>query len=466
MRDHASKSRLRSVFLRGLAFIYLIAFASLLPQLEGLIGSNGILPAGEFLHSVHADYGSSAYILFPTLAWWNASDLFLRALVWGGILLALLLLAGILPLPSALGLYLLYLSIDTVGQTFYSFQWDALLLEAGFAALLVTPPGVRPLYTTPPSRLAVWVFRFLLFRLMFESGAVKLLSGDPSWRNLTALTYHYETQPLPTPLAWYAHQLPVFVQKISVLGVFAVELVVPFFFFAPRRLRAIAAWLTVGLQLLIAATGNYTFFNLLTILLCVFLFDVQAVPRAAWNVRLVAVVLIAIGLIQLLTTLGIAANLPEPFGSIDFRVESLHMVNRYGLFAVMTTSRPEIIIEGSADGEAWLAYEFKYKPGDVFRPLRWVAPYQPRLDWQMWFAALSNYQSNPWFERLMVRLLENRPEVTSLLARNPFPDHPPRFVRAYTYDYHFTDWAVRRKTRAIWTRTPAGEYFPIVSLKQ
>jgi hypothetical protein len=458
-------TEMRSTFLRGLAVIYLIAFASILPQIDGLIGSNGILPAHDYLQSLRSDYGAAAYALFPTLAWISSSNVFLHGLAWAGIVLALLLLFGFVPLPAALGLFLLYLSIDTIGQAFYSFQWDALLLEAGFAALLLTPLGFRPSYRSPPSNLAVWVFRFLIFRLMFESGLVKLFSGDPTWRNLTALTYHYETQPLPTPIAWYAHLLPQIVQKFSVIGVFAVELIVPFFFFTTRRFRAVAAWITIGFQLFIALTGNYTFFNLLTILLCVFIFDVKT-ERTPWNVRFAGVVLIAIGFIQLFTMFGIVANLPEPLSSMDFRAETYHLVNRYGLFAVMTTSRLEIVIEGSDDGNAWQPYESKYKPGDVNRALPWVAPYQPRLDWQMWFAALSNYQSNPWFEGLMFRLLEGRPEVTSLLASNPFPQKPPRFIRAVTYDYHFTDWATRRKTGAIWTRTPAGEFFPAVGLRQ
>ena len=456
----------RSAFLRGLAIIYLIAFASLLPQIGGLIGSHGILPTHDYLQNVRSEYGASAYALLPTLAWLNSSDIFLRGMVWAGMVLAVLLLIGLIPMPAAIGLYVLYLSIDTIGQVFYSFQWDALLLEAGFAAILLTPVGLRPSYRTPPYRLAVWVFRFLIFRLMFESGAVKLLSGDPTWRNLTALTYHYETQPLPTPIAWYAHQLPALVQKISVLGVFAIELIVPFLFLATRRLRIVGAWMTISFQLMIALTGNYTFFNLLAILLCLFLFDVNIAQRTPWNVRFVGVVLIAIGFLQVLTMFGIAPNLPEPFSSMDFRAESFHLVNRYGLFAVMTTSRPEIVIEGSADGANWQAYEFKYKPGDVYGRLRWVAPHQPRLDWQMWFAALSNSQSNPWFQQLLLGLLEGRSAVTSLFAFNPFPNQPPRFIRAVTYDYHFTDWATRRKTGAVWARTVMGQYFPAVSLKK
>jgi len=198
---------------------------------------------------------------------------------------------------------------------------------------------------------------------------------------------------------------------------------------------------------------------------CAFLFETKTSERTPWNAWLVGVVLIPIGLLQLATTLGILQNIPEPLASIDFRAETFHMVNHYGLFAVMTTSRPEIIIEGSDDGQLWKPYEFKYKPGDVYRRLPWVAPYQPRLDWQMWFAALSNYQNNPWFQQLMIRLLQGTPEVTSLLAFNPFPDKPPHFIRAVTYDYHFSDSTTRRKTGAIWTRTELGGYFPAVSLR-
>jgi hypothetical protein len=460
----------RSALLRGLAIVYFIAFISLLPQIDGLVGSNGILPVRSFLQTVHEEYGTTGYFYFPTLAWLNSSNMFLHIFIWSGILLSIALFARVLPLPATIALYLLYLSMDTVGQVFFSFQWDALLLETGFAAILLAPMGLRPAYSDPPPRMAIWLFRFLLFRFMLESGAVKLLSGDPTWRGLTALNYHYETQPLPTPPAWYTHHLPAFVQKISVVGVFAIELIVPFLFLGPRRLRRIAALITIAFQLLIAFTGNYTFFNLLTIVLCFIpLFD-DGRPPAPGRFRVlistVSVLLIALGLVQLLATLGILPGLPEPVASFNFAAETLHVVNRYGLFAVMTTSRPEIVIEGSDDAENWKAYEFPYKPGDVNRHLPWVAPYQPRLDWQMWFAALSNYQNNPWLAQVLLKLLEGSPDVLKLLATNPFPNKPPRFVRARTYDYHFSDAPTRRRTGAIWTRTELGEYFPAVSLRQ
>jgi hypothetical protein len=455
----------RSLFLRGLALIYLIAFASLLPQMSGLIGAHGILPAHDYLETVRSDYGSRGYMLFPTLAWLDSSDTFIKGLVWAGVTFSLCLLAGLIPLPATICLFLLYLSLDTVGQVFYSFQWDALLLETGFAAILVAPWGVRPSYSAPIPRVALWVFRFLIFRLMLESGGAKLLSGDPTWRNLTALKYHYETQPLPTPVAWYANQLPLFFQKLSVIGVFAVELIAPLFFFTKRRVRIVAALATITLQLMIAATGNYTFFNLLTILLCVFLFNVKISERTPEIVSVIGVALITLGVIQLVTMSGLVPELPQPIAWIQLHADTFHVMNHYGLFANMTTTRPEIIVEGSDDGMQWRTYEFNYKPGDLKRRLPWVAPYQPRLDWQMWFAALSSPQQNPWFSRLIVRLLEGQTEVTNLLAVNPFPDKPPHFIRAEAYDYHFTDWSTRRSTGAIWSRSPLGEYFPVVSLR-
>lgn len=461
----------RSLLLRGLAIVYLVAFASLLPQIDGLIGSNGILPVHNYLEAVHSEYGTNGYIYFPTLAWFNSSNAFLHALAWGGVALSIALLIGILPLPATIGLYVLYLSIDTAGQTFFSFQWDSLLLEAGFAAILLAPWGFRPGYADPPPRMAIWLFRFLIFRLMLESGAVKLLSGDPTWRNLSALNYHYETQPLPTPPAWYFYHLPEVVQKLSVAGVFAIELAVPFLFLTTRMLRRIAACIIIAFQLLIAFTGNYTFFNLLTIVLCFIPFfdDGRSPARARhrsaqWLIAGVSAILIALGLLQLVNVFGIV-QMPGPLATLDLYAETLHVVDRYGLFAVMTTSRKEIVIEGSDDAQDWKAYEFSYKPGDVYRPLPWIAPYQPRLDWQMWFAALSDYQNNPWFPQLMLGLLEGTPEVLRLLAIDPFPDKPPLFIRATIYEYHFSDAATRRKTGAIWTRRYVGIYFPAASLR-
>ena len=487
MRSDISNRWIRALFLRGVGLVYLVAFLSLIPQITGLIGEHGILPVHDYLDAIQSQFGGTGYRVFPTLAWLNSSDAFLRLLCWTGASMGAALFVGILPLPAAIVLYILYLSIDTAGQTFLSFQWDALLLEAGFAAILLAPWGVRPRYTEEPSRIALWVPRLLAFRLMLESGAVKLLSGDPTWRNLTALNFHYETQPLPTPLAWYAHHLPASFQKFSVGTMFVIELAVPFLFLMPRRLRIIGAWTTIVFQMLIAATGNYTFFNLLTIVLCLTLFDDRHVegflparlrlavansnrsrPRVRiwqWICAGAGGILIVIGLAQLLTVVGAFQSLPEPLTSINERIEIFHIVNHYGLFAVMTTSRPEIFIEGSNDGQEWKMYEFKFKPGDIGRTPRWVAPFHPRLDWQMWFAALSSYRDNPWFSMLVRRLLEGSGDVLALFQNNPFPDKPPRFIRATVYDYHFSDYATRRGTGAWWTRQYLGSYFPAASLR-
>jgi hypothetical protein len=366
-------------------------------------------------------------------------------------------------------LFIYYLSIVIGGQVFMGYQWDYLLLEAGFLAIFLKPAWSR-----------AWLFRWLLFRLMFESGAVKLLSHDPSWRSLTALAVHYQTQPLPTPIAWYAMQLPLWFQKISTAFVFVVELGLPFLMFGPRRLKLIAALGTILLEILILLTGNYTFFNVLTIALCVFLLDdafFLALFRAKQpgapkkpvrtNARASAV-LCAVILIASLTGLAGMFGLRAPTSITDALgpLNTFGIVNQYGLFAVMTTSRPEILIEGSNDGADWQPYVFPDKPGPLNRAPGWVAPFQPRLDWQMWFAALGNYRENPWLVRLMERLLEGSPPVLELIEHNPFGGKPPRYVRATVYDYRFTTYDERRRTGNWWKRELKGTYFPPIGLRQ
>jgi lipase maturation factor 1 len=330
----------------------------------------------------------------------------------------------------------------------------------------------------------IWLLRFLLFRLMFMSGVVKLASGDPTWSNLTALDFHYWTQPLPTPLAWFASQMPLWTKQLSTLIMFFIELVVPFTFFMPRRIRFIGAWLTIFLQLTIILTGNYTFFNWLTIALCILLFDDDALrrwfpghfrdilqARASAIKRAAAVVLAALlvflGGIQVARLLDQRINprnLPTPLAELTRRTSAFHLSNGYGLFAVMTKTRPEIIVEGSNDGEEWLPYTFKFKVGDVYRAPPIVAPHQPRLDWQMWFAALGSYQNNPWFVSFVRHLLLGSPEVLALLESNPFPDNPPAFIRARLYQYRFSDSEARAADGAWWMREDAGIYLPAVSL--
>ncbi|HKN08667.1 MAG TPA: lipase maturation factor family protein, partial [Pseudomonadota bacterium] len=460
------------VFLRLFGAIYLAAFASLAVQIEGLVGHDGILPLGNYLAAARQVLGGAAYATLPTLFWLDASDTALVAGTAVGALLSLLVVLDRWTRSALIGLFVLYLSYCYAGQDFMSFQWDALLLEAGFLAI----------FLTGGSRIVVWLYRWLIFRYLFLAGAVKLLSGDATWRGLTALEYHFWTQPLPTPIAWYAAQLPVWLLTAGTAAALAVELGCVFGFFLPRRPRAVAAACVLVFQTLILLTGNYNFFNLLTMLLCIFLFDDAALRRVI-PARLQALAqtrmphpartasTIAAVLALLIVPLGVnriwqafeSADLPV-LGALSRIVSPLLIVNPYGLFAAMTTTRPEIVIEGSEDGIAWREYVFRYQPGPLDRRPPWNIPHQPRLDWQMWFAALDGVEASPWFQNLMLRLLEGSPPVLALLEANPFPHHPPRQVRATLYDYRFSDWDTRAASGAWWVREPEGLYFPAVGL--
>ena len=457
-------NRATGLFLKALGAIYLIAFVSFGVEADGLIGSRGILPVANYLRGMHEALGAGAFWYAPTVFWVSSSDLALRIAWIAGAALAIILILGFFRRACLIALLILYLSISTAGQEFWSFQWDILLTEAGFLAIFAD---------ASPGR--TWLFRWLLFRLTLMSGLVKLLSGDPTWRDLTALTYHYETQPLPTPIAWYMYQLPAWFQKASTAFVFFVELLVPFLIFAPLKPRRIAAGLLIGLQVLILLTGNYTFFNLLAIALCVFLFadrparDTQAETRTHPAVTMgVTMALMAF----VLTTSGLQflemfrVPLPAPARTYLAWISPLRLINSYGLFAVMTTMRPEIVVEGSNDGTTWAPYEFRYKPGDVKRAPPWVAPYQPRLDWQMWFAALGSARENGWFYNFAARLMQGSTPVMGLLERNPFPGSPPRYIRAAVYDYRFTDFAERRRSGAWWRREEKAMYLPAISLRR
>ncbi len=463
------------LFLRLLGLVYLSAFVSFAVQAQGLIGSHGILPVAEMVDDLAGRLGPQRFFLAPMVFWLNDSDVAIQAVGWAGAGLSLLLIFDLARRVTLFLLYALYLSLFYAGQTFMSFQWDTFLLDAGFVALLMS------LATTP----GIWLARWLLFRFMFMSGVVKLLSGDPNWWNLSALNYHFLTQPLPTPLAWYAAQLPPGLLRVATGGAFFVELILPFLIFCPRRLRFFSAFGILLLQSCILITGNYNWFNLQTMLLCLPLFDDAALrkilprrlirlaqsragnqtPRRAATVLVsaLAALLVFCSLVKMDERFG--GSPPEAAQAIDDLIEPLHIVSSYGLFAVMTTERDEIVVEGSNDGADWREYDFLYKPGDVMRRPRWNIPHQPRLDWQMWFAALDNPRYLPWFTRFLERLLANEPTVTALLERNPFPDKPPIYVRAQFYDYTFAG-SEEKATGRWWDRRLLGLYFPVVELRR
>ncbi len=471
----------RWLFLRLLGVVYLIAFVSLALQITGLVGEHGILPARTFLERAHALYGGAAYRLFPTLCWLvGGGDGMLRALCWGGAVLALLVVAGVAQAPALALLWLLYLSTSVVGQTFLWFQWDALLLEAGLLAVFYAPTDLVPSRRREraPSEPMRWLVLWLLFRLMFLSGITKLASGDPTWRDLTALDYHFWTQPLPPWTAWYAHWLPEWTHRGMLLLVLVAELGAPWLIFVSQRLarlRLAACGLLVLGQLGIAVTGNYGFFNALALVLCVPLVDDATLgrvlplrlevgePEPVWKRRAVRVLVPVVAVLSLLAFVReIVQTLPGARGRAPFEnplldaVAPFRSINGYGLFRVMTTERPEIVVEGSRDTMAWREYRFRWKPGDVTRRPRFVAPHQPRLDWQMWFAALDPDGARGWLLPFVARLLQGSPEVVSLLAENPFPEGPPRYVRLAYYRYRFSTPAERARTGAWWDRVFAG----------
>ena len=485
---------LRWLFLRLLGVVYLIAFASLAVQLAGLVGEHGILPIRELLTQARDAYGTGAYHVLPTLLWLSSSDTVLSLLSWGGAALSLLLIAGIAPVPVLILLWAFYLSLTVAGQVFLEFQWDALLLETGLLACLYAP--LRSTFAVPPATFEVrahaepnpvvrWVLWSLTYKLTFLSGVTKILSGDTTWANWTAMTYHYETQPIPAWTSWYAHQLPARLHYWSVPGMFAVEVVAPFAVFLPprfRRTRFVACLAMILLQVMIDATGNYGFFNPLAIVLYLTLLDDHTLGRvsflrsptpssaaekegprsepAAWRVA-TSVVAMAIAFVSLLTLfremgMTLAPVEGKTASSVLGWLAPFRSINGYGLFRVMTTERPEIIIEVSADGQTWKEYEFRWKAGDPMRRPRFVEPYMPRLDWQMWFAALNPRSAQYWLAALLERILGGEPAVLRLLGPNPLSG-PPRFARLAYYDYRFSTRAERAATGAWWERKFVGQ---------
>ena len=455
------RTRIRNVVVRLIGLTASIAFASLYSQVLVLVGERGLLPAADWLARIRADAG---WFEVPTIFWLDCSDVALQSAAIAGIVVGLVLALGWAPRLCLIVLWVLYLSFATIGRDFLHFQWDNLLLESFFVAFLAAPSTLRLRDGGPPGRVAVFLALWLVFRLHFESGAAKLLSGDPTWRNLTAMVDYYETAPLPTWIGWYAHQLPEWVHWLTAALTLVVELAVPLFVWMGHRVRGLAFLAMAGLQVGVILTANYTFFNYLTIVLGLFVLDDAhlfgrarsraelALPRRSGPLRWFAVAggAVVVGL-SFVAFSRFLAPLPEldPWRRV---LATYRTVNAYHLFASMTLVRREAVIEGSEDGSEWHAYEFHYKPGDPMRRPAFVAPHQPRVDFTMWFLLLGSRWGAPYFDTLLDRILHDPEAVASLFAENPFPHAPPRFVRVAVYRYWFTDWDEGWRSGAWWRR--------------
>lgn len=480
----ARHERTADVVVRGVALCSLAAFASLWWQVVALYGPDGVLPVGDFLDSLAAPLGWARFYYLPSLLWLAHGPAALHTLCAVGTAAALICIAGRLRATMCLVQYACYLSLFHAGQVFLSYQWDAFLLECLVtAAVLARAPTA-----------GIWVARLLLLRFMFLSGFVKLASGDPSWWSGSALSYHFETQPLPNAIAWYAHLLPAWCLTAGTYATLAIELLAPLAIVGPVRLRLAAFWSFLLLEVLIFLTGNYNFFNLLTMVMCVSLLDdgrlwlgrgrrgargrgdrgreaaptgaatgaptgaVTGAPRA--GVKTVAAVLIVLGLLQI----AYQTRLVRAVWPVLVPAQVLAVANPYGLFAVMTTHRDELVIEGTLDGRSWQPYRFPFKPGDVDRVPGWATPYQPRLDWQMWFAVLNGPERATWIYGLVDALLRANPQVLRLV-HDPFHGEAPQAIRISVYRYRFSTPAERAATGAWWVRGERRTWLPPMRLR-
>jgi Lipase maturation factor len=460
----------RFLFERGLALIYLIAFIAVVNQFIPLLGERGLLPVPRFVATV-------PFRLSPSLFYLRATDGVFRAAGWLGVLLSLVALAGLVHHRSGIAagivwglLWLLYLSFVNVGQTFYGFGWESLLLEAGFFTIFAGAGHIAS------PTLLNWIYRWTLFRLMFGAGLIKL-RGDACWRNLTCLDYFYETQPIPNALSWYFHRFPRPILHGGVVFNHFVELVVPFGYFLPQPFAGIAGLITIVFQLTLIIGGNLSWLNWLTIVLALTTLDNRflswlPLPVPALSPMPSGQRFATYTLAVLVAVLSIAPtiNMLSPNQVMNTSFNSVHLVNTYGAFGSITRERDEIVIEGTDaatvdEHTVWREYQFKGKPGDPARRPAQIAPYHLRLDWLMWFAAMGSAQDEPWFSELIVKLLQGQQDVVGLLAGNPFPDRPPRWIRARMYRYTFTTGAERNATGRWWNRELLSEYFPAVSLR-
>jgi hypothetical protein len=459
----------RFIFERGLSLLYLVAFIVALNQFVPLLGERGLMPAGRFV-------GDVPFRASPSLFYLRATDTVFRAAAWAGVFLALLALSGLVQRRSGLAaglvwglLWILYLSFVNVGQTFYGFGWESLLCEVGFFTIFAGASN------TPPQALLNWIYRWTLFRLMFGAGLIKL-RGDPCWRDLTCLDYYFETQPMPNPLSWYFHWLPRGVLHGGVVANHVCELIVPFGYFLPQPFAGIAGLITIAFQGTLIASGNLSWLNYLTIVLAFTTLDTRFLswlPIAIPQLRAepVSQRYATYGLAALVALLSVAPvrNMLSPGQVMNTAFNPLQIVNTYGAFGSITKERNEIVIEGTddqtlTDRTTWREYEFKGKPGDpAYRPPL-VAPYHMRLDWLMWFAAMGSAQDEPWFSGVILHLLQGDGQLLGLLRVNPFPNHPPLWIRASLYRYRFTTHAERSASGLWWHRERVAEYFPAVRL--
>lgn len=459
----------RFLFQRGLGLVYAIAFLTAVNQFLPLAGEHGLTPVPVFVQRVPFRASPSLFYLFP-------HDAAFAAAAWLGLALSCLAMMGISDRYSAWFsvliwslLWLLYLSFVNVGQTWYAFGWETMLLEAGFFAIFLGAGR------TPVRPIPLWILRWMEFRVMFGAGLIKL-RGDSCWKDLTCLNYFYETQPIPNPLSWYFRWAPEWVHKSGVLVNHFVELIVPFGLFLPQPFASIAALLIIAFQCSLMLSGNLSFLNLLTIVIALTALDGRwlawlpvHIPSLPQQARATGYAMIALGAVTGMLSAQPVLNMISPNQFMNASFNPLHLVNTYGAFGSITRTRYEIVVEGSADAvpneaSVWRAYEFKAKPGDVMRRPPQVSPYHLRLDWLMWFAAMGSYQRYPWFVNFTAKLLEGDRGVLGLLRQNPFPGQPPRSVRALLFAYRFTTPQEHAQTGAWWKRELQGTWLPPLSL--
>ena len=484
----------RWLFLRALGLIFFSAFFSLLFQIRGLIGVRGILPAADFLTRVHP-LGGLRFWYAPTILWLGSSDHALMAVTWGGLIASLLVVANVAPRIGLMVALVCFLSFIGVSQDFGQYQSDGMLLEAGFLALFIAPAGLLPGWgrNSLPSRAAMFLLLWEWFRIYFQSGAVKLLSGDPTWRNLTAMYEYYQNGPLPTWIGWYLQHLPNWFHVGSAALTLLMELVLVWMAFLPRRWRIACFCIVTVWQVGVIASANYAFLNYLVLVLAVLLMDDRSLRRfipekwspggtapavakqdedrsRAWwlnpsTVGRIAVTALCLTWVGYVTTVQMIEmfwpKAPLPNRPVAV-LEPFRIANAYGLFATMTPHRYEIEFQGSNDRQTWTPYLFRYKPQELEERPRIYAPYQPRFDWNLWFASLTSWQDAPIVPLTEERLLENDADVLGLFRGNPFPEAPPRYVRAVLWQYWFSTSAEKRAQGVWWRREYLGTYAPTV----